>query len=171
MSSYQQAKFLIDYKAEQIKENQALSDVYSVMDDDARKRDRYGLGGKVIGGLLGFVSGGVKGAYQGYKVGGSLGTLFAPQEFDTDMLKDDVFSGGKFNAGEMLGIVDDIEYTDAAEDIAMYTNTVSSLFDAYMKGGELKSDKPFDFENLFSFLDKEDKTFRNYGYMPSEPPL
>mgnify|MGYP003139030063 FL=1 len=125
--SYADAKLLTDYKIELAEEEAAMQDVYDQMDADAAERDKYSLYGSVIGGTIGFLFGGPTGATIGYNIGKQR-KYFAPQEFSTDYMDKLVYSGGKFNANEMLSFVDDIAYADAMEELNEKMETAGDLF-------------------------------------------
>ena len=117
-------------------EQQAMQEIYDMMDEDARSRDLYGLVGSIVGGAVGFATGGFAGAYTGYQLGGNL-AYAAPQEFDEGDLDDPRLAGGMFDPGAMDSFKDDVLYADAAENIAMYQDTVGDLFSIAMNAGKL----------------------------------
>lgn len=96
MGAAANTKLMLDLRQEQKQEDQAMQEIYDMMDEDAKERDMYDLVGSFVGGALGFAIGGFKGAYTGYNLGGNLSYL-APQEFDASDLDDPRLDGGMFN--------------------------------------------------------------------------
>ena len=144
MSQSSDTKLMLDLRQEQNQENEAMQDIYDMMDEDARERDKYGLMGSISGGLLGFIIGGPQGALKGYQLGGNLAYL-APQEFDESALNDPRLDGGIFNPGAMESFKDDVLYADAAEDIAMYLDTTKDLFTVATVGNNLDDTSGYDY--------------------------
>ena len=140
MGAAANTKLMLDLRQEQKQEDQAMQEIYDMMDEDAKERDMYDLVGSFVGGALGFAIGGSKGAYTGYNLGGNLSYL-APQEFDASDLDDPRLEGGMFNPGAMDSFKDDVLFADASEDIAMYQNTVGDLFSIAMNAEKLPGDK------------------------------
>ena len=87
MSNAANTKLMLEMRKEKLSEDQAMQEIYDMMDEDARDRDLYGLVGSFVGAAVGFGIGGFQGAYMGYNLGGNL-AYAAPQEFDPSDLDD-----------------------------------------------------------------------------------
>ena len=136
MSNAANTKLMLEMRKEKLSEDQAMQEIYDMMDEDARNRDLNGLVGSFVGAAVGFGIGGFQGAYVGYNLGGNL-AYAAPQEFDPSDLDDPRLEGGLFDPLAMDSFKDDVLYADAAEDIAMYQDTVGDLFSVAMNYSKL----------------------------------
>ena len=124
-------KLIIDKKQEEQIELGAFDELYELYADQQKERQNASIWGKVLGGLLGYFTGGIGTAILYSAVAGEAGKWSVQGSHEQevmDMLAKDTFGGGKFDAGDLQTVVDqEKDWAESRQDAYLYDTMMQTI--------------------------------------------
>ena len=103
-------QLIIDKKREEQEELGAFEDLYELYEDQAKERRNASIWGKVLGGIVGYATGGIGSALLYSTIGSEVakwGTQLHDEQEVMDLLASETFEGGKFDAHNLVTKVEE----------------------------------------------------------------
>ena len=124
-------KLIIDKKREEAEELGAYDSLYEMYTEQAKERRDASLWGKVIGGILGYATGGMATAVLYSSIASELGkwgVQLNDEQQVLDMLAKDTFKGGKFDAQDLQqSVKEEKEWAASRQDAYLYDTVMQAV--------------------------------------------